>query len=123
MSLTAPIMKCTDIETAESFYCDRLGFRVDWRWRHHPTAANPGYTAVSRDGITLHLSSFGGDGAFGSAVYIYVADVDALYADFKTRGLTSFDHIPMDQVHGMRDMAVRDPWQNQLRFGTPLDEA
>ena len=123
MSVTAPIMRCTDITEAEAFYCDQLGFRVDWQWRHNPANANPGYTSVSRDGITLHLSSFGGDGVFGSAVYIFVDDVDALYADFRSRGLTSFDHIPLYQPHATRDMAVRDPWQNQLRFGTPLDEA
>lgn len=122
MSVTAPIMKCTDILAAETFYRDYLGFQVDWQWRHDPNAPNPGYTSVSRDGITLHLSSFGGDGVFGSAVYIYVDDVDALYTDFKDRGLTYFEQVPMDQPHGTRDMSVRDPWHNQLRFGTLLSE-
>ncbi len=123
MSVTAPIMKCTDIDMAESFYRDFLGFSIDWQWRNDPGTSNPGYTSVSRDGITLHLSSFGGDGEFGSAVYIYVDDVDALYADFKARGLAYFVQIPIDQAHGTRDMAVLDPWHNQLRFGTTLSEA
>jgi len=67
----------------------------------------------------LHLSSHAGDGVAGGAVYFIAASVDELHAEFKARGVLI--HIaPVDQTWGMREMYVRDPDGNSVRFGCPV---
>jgi len=46
---------------------------------------------------------------------LVVEDVDALHAELKTRGVT-IDLEPTDQSWGNREMYVRDPDGNSIRF-------
>jgi len=72
------------------------------------------------------VSSHAGDGAFGSAVYFRVNDVDAVFSDLRTRGWTPVHdrgpvyEAPTDQTWDMRELYVSDPDGNCLRFGSPL---
>jgi catechol 2,3-dioxygenase-like lactoylglutathione lyase family enzyme len=116
-----PILKVTDIRAALAFYCSVLGFREDFHYSNAP--GGPDYVGVSRDGHQLHLSTFAGDGVRGTAAYLYVDDVDALYADFRARGLARADLEPTNQTWGMREVYVRDADSNALRFGSPVPRA
>lgn len=122
---TVPILRVTSTQAAEDFYCGRLGFARDFRYAAGPDG--PVYIGVSLDGHQLHLSTFGGDGVTGTAVYFYVDDVDALFRRFVAAGLTTpgrpespVEDGPVDQTWGMREFYVRDPDRNTLRFGSPL---
>ena len=120
-----PILRVTDMPAALAFYQERLGFTTDFTFSLTPSG--PTYAGLSLDGHQVHLSTFGGDSARGAAVYFYVADVDALFQGFLARGLTTprraespVEDGPVDQTWGMREVYVRDPDGNTLRFGTPL---
>lgn len=71
-----------------------------------------------RDGAQLHLTSFkdGVVGAWTSTVYVFVDDVDALYAEFLAKRI-SMPSAPIDQDWGTREIGVRDADRNVITFG------
>ena len=110
-----PVLHVSNSAAAEAFYCQRLGFRRQFAYRVDQTEADPCYLGVTRDGVWLHLSSFAGDGVAGGVVYLQVEDVDALHAELAAKGV-SIDLEPTDQTWGNREMYVKDPDANSLRF-------
>lgn len=115
----APILRCRDIDRAERFYREVLGANVSWAWGE----TNPGYRSVTVFGAELHLSSFAGDGAFGTAVYIRVDEVDAIAARIGSLAPDCIEHGPADEPWGQRELYLRDPDNNQLRFGQSVGRA
>lgn len=113
-----PIVKVSDIEKSTGFYCSVLGFRKVWEYA--ASEDGPWYVSLSWEGNELHLSSFSGDGQSGVAVYFHVDDVDKLYASFLQAGLDSVELTPTNQSWNQRELYVRDPDGNCLRFGTPI---
>lgn len=112
----APILKVRSFAAAEAFYTLQLGFTKDWAYHAFPDdGVDPGYGGFSREGLELHVTSFGGDGRIGHAVLLYVRDVDALHAEFAQKDVI-IDLPPTDQPWGTRDMYVLDPDGNCLRF-------
>src|SRR5262245_65830395 len=79
-----PILKVSDIRSALEFY-STLGFVADFSYSASPDG--PAYVGVSLDGNQIHLSTFAGDGATGTAAYCYVDDVDVLFHRFQQAGL------------------------------------
>ncbi|TAD89603.1 MAG: VOC family protein [Alphaproteobacteria bacterium] len=112
-----PILKVRDLDRALAFYQTILDAAVAWRYAVEPGQPNPAYAEIRLMGARLHLSSFAGDGAFGTAVYLYCADVDDLAARLDTMG-DAWEHGPVDQPWGMRELYLRDPDNNQLRLGS-----
>src|SRR5438309_202905 len=121
--MAIPILKSSNLEASLAFYTVTHGARLLWR---DQARTDPGFAAVEWQGHELHLSSYGGDGVFGSAVYFRVDDVDAVYSALLARswrppsGRGPVDEAPTDQTWGMRELYVRDPDGNCLRFGAPL---
>ena len=110
-----PLLHVSSLKEAEAFYCAKLGFTKEWLYRPAEPAEDPAYLGLQRDGVPLHVSSFSGDGIAGGVASFYVRDVDALFAEFTSRGV----HIelePCDQSWGNREMYVRDADSNSLRF-------
>jgi catechol 2,3-dioxygenase-like lactoylglutathione lyase family enzyme len=116
------VLRVSDFEAAEAFYCGRLGFTKDWAYQLQEGQTNPTYAGLSRDGAQVHVSSFSGDGASGQVALFYVRDVDALFAEFDSRGV-AFDLEPTDQTWGTREMYVKDADGNSLRFSQPVTVA
>jgi uncharacterized glyoxalase superfamily protein PhnB len=48
------------------------------------------------------------DGALNSLIYLYVADVDAVYQELRLRGVETVD-APDDKFYGVREFLLRDP--------------
>jgi catechol 2,3-dioxygenase-like lactoylglutathione lyase family enzyme len=115
-----PIIKVSDLQTVLNFYCSVLGFDKDFHYRASPDG--PDYVGVSLNGHQLHLSTFSGDGKGLATIYIYVDDVDGLYARFCARGLPK-DCEPSNQAWGQREVYVRDPDGHTLRFGSRVPAA
>jgi len=109
-----PVLHVTKSAAAEEFYCDRLGFRQAFAYRPFGTA-DPCYMGLTRDDVELHVSSFSGDGVAGGAVFLGVEDVDELHKELTARG-AAIDLAPTDQSWGNREMYVRDPDNNSIRF-------
>ena len=103
---------------AERFF-NTLGFHARFVYRPDETRSDPCYMGIGRDDALLHVSSFPGDGALGSVVYIWVDDVDALHRELVDRGVPLAGG-PVDQTWGTREIGVRDPDGNGIRFGQRL---
>lgn len=113
------VLHITNAEAAEAFYCERLGFQLDFCAPASESQRDPCYMGVSRDGAALHLSSHAGDGVAGGVALLMCDDVDALHAEFVAHGV-AIAVGPVDQTWGMRELYVRDPDGNSIRFAAPL---
>lgn len=113
--VAVPVLHASSSMEAEAFYCGGLGFTKEWDYRPAAPAHDPAYIAFRRDGISLHVSSFSGDGIAGGVAVVYVRDVDALFAEFTSRSVP-IELEPHDQSWGNREMYVRDADGNSLRF-------
>lgn len=113
-----PLLHVSNVADAEEFYCGRLGFRREFAHRGNEALPDPCYMGISRDGIWMHVSSFSGDGVSGGVVNLLVDNVDALHAEFVSRGVP-IAVGPVDQTWGTREMYVRDPDNNCIRFQQP----
>jgi hypothetical protein len=76
--------------------------------------------------MEFQITTFESDRLFGSVTYVYVDDVDALFAKFKHRGLDTshkpnspVHQGPVDQTWGRREFYVTDADGNTLRFCQP----
>jgi uncharacterized glyoxalase superfamily protein PhnB len=113
-----PIFVVASVAAAIDYYVNRLGFQLSWEWGSPSTNAG-----VARDAIEIHLTARERNGrqpGSGSA-YVFVTDVDALYAELEERGAKLLNE-PKDYPYGMRDFNVNDPDGNELCFGTESRE-
>ena len=107
-----PRVPVDNVEEALTFYRDRLGFDLGWKWGAPVTHAN-----VCRDSISLDLISVP-IGKRGTAMaYIQVSGVDVYYSELRARGVSLSDLS--DRDYGMRDFEIVDPSGNRLAFGEP----
>jgi catechol 2,3-dioxygenase-like lactoylglutathione lyase family enzyme len=121
-----PLVRCSDMRVALAFYTGQLDFvRVDG----DDDLADPTFSALSRGGAKLCLSSHSGDGVYGQAVIIMVADVEGVFRKLRARGLQTPGNPdapegvhagPIDQTWGTREFYVQDPDGNTLRFTQEL---
>ncbi|MER7800977.1 glyoxalase superfamily protein [Streptomyces parvulus] len=100
-----PVLRVADAAAAVRWYA-RLGFAQQWEHRFEP--GFPLFTEIARGGVRLYLSEHEGDARPDTLVYLRVADLDAVAAEF---GL-----VPEDQPWG-RELALTDPDGNRLRVG------
>ncbi len=115
LKLAIPVLHVSNSTAAEQFYCTGLGFQQTFAYRPDTSSADPCYMGLVRDEVVLHVSSFPGDGVAGGVVNFLVDDVDALHAEFLTKGVR-IDLEPTDQTWGNREMYVEDPDGNSIRF-------
>ncbi len=115
LKLAISVLHVSDSVAAEDFYCNRLGFRRQFAHRVDDTKLNPCYMGLSRDGVSLHVSSFSGDGVSGGVVFLLVDDLDGLHAELVAKGVP-IALEPTDQSWGNREMHVKDADGNSIRF-------
>ena len=111
----AAILPVRDLEAALDHY-RRLGFRV--------SPYDDGYGYAVRGSADLHLAVRPAldPRQNASAVYIYVDDADALYAEWRAAGIEGQFFEPHDTEYGLRESAHIDRDGNLLKFGSPLRE-
>lgn len=113
-----PQLRITNARRSLAFYVDGLGFAVDWEHQFEP--GFPLFMQLTRSGQTIFLTEHTGDCEVGGAVYFIVSDVDRCFAEFTARGITPAEP-PADTPWDTREMLVRDPDGNRLRFATDKD--
>jgi uncharacterized glyoxalase superfamily protein PhnB len=116
MQAVIPALRITNEARSKAFYCDALGFQVDWEHRFEP--GFPIFMQISRDNLTLYLTEHTGDCQVGGLVYLYVPDVDAWYAQLTQHGIQA--EPPEDQPWGNREFRIADPDGNGLNICTRL---
>src|SRR5215471_1975138 len=92
-----PVIAITDSVKSEDYYCRVLGFTKLFTYRPDPTRNDPCYLGVTRDGVVLHLQSFKRERAGMTDAFIYVDDVDQLFAELSPRGAICVNP-PIDQT-------------------------
>lgn len=109
----APVFPVRDLTAAMAHY-ERLGFAV-----RRFEGPDP-YAFVERDGIDIHLAEVRDlkPRKNMSAVYLYVDDADALYAEWKGAGIDGRLVEPADTSYGLREGACLDRDANLIRFGS-----
>jgi predicted enzyme related to lactoylglutathione lyase len=118
----APYLIVDDVVATADYYRDRLGFGYDRFWGDPPR-----FCMVHRNGVTIMLSQPDQPGGLrpnrgldpeGGAwdAYLWVDDADALYSEFKARGVT-IAREPCDQMYGCRDFEIDDCNGYRLCFG------
>jgi uncharacterized glyoxalase superfamily protein PhnB len=121
----APYFIVDDVVATANYYRDKLGFAYDGFWGE-PAA----FCMVHRRGVTIMLSQFEEQGRMNPNrlvdpeegawdAYIWVADSDALYAEFKSKNVKIARDL-CDQHYGCRDFDVEDCNGYRLCFGTVL---
>ena len=112
-----PVIAVSDSARAEDYYCRVLGFQKMSAYRTHASNLDPCYLTVVRDGVSLHLQSFKPERAGMTDAFLWVTDVDRLYAEISARGAV-VQLPPTDQTWGNREAGIRDPDGNVLIFAT-----
>jgi catechol 2,3-dioxygenase-like lactoylglutathione lyase family enzyme len=121
-----PTVRCRRMEASIAFYTKVLDF--DW-FDGDDNHSDPSFSVLRRGGDLLFLSSHAGDGAFGQAIVVQTADVEALVRKLRERGLKTpgnpdapqeVHEGPIDQSWGTREFYVKDPDGNTLRFTQQL---
>jgi uncharacterized glyoxalase superfamily protein PhnB len=118
----APYFIVDDVVATANYYRDKLGFTYERFWGEPPC-----FCMVARQGIIIMLSQLARTGAVrpnriadpnGDAwdAYIWVDDADALYVEFRSKGVTIARDI-CDQPYGNRDFDIEDCNGYRLCFG------
>jgi len=108
-----PVLRSLDETRCRAFYCDFLGFAVDFEHRFEPRL--PLYLGLVRGPVKLHLSEHRGDAVTGTALFVWMEGIADYRRELLARG-AAFD-IPeiADQPWG-REIGLVDPFGNRLRF-------
>ena len=111
----APIVPVRDLDAA----CERyrsLGFDVSL------DEGGARYGFVERDAVSFHLTEWPehDPASNGSAVYLYVDDVDAVHAQWAAAGVEGRLAAPSDTGWGLREFTYVDPDGTLHRVGSPL---
>jgi catechol 2,3-dioxygenase-like lactoylglutathione lyase family enzyme len=107
---------CADIAEMERFYCDVLGYEVEWR----PSAAEL-YLTRGEDNLALHALAAPRPAVVESKldhIGLLVSrpeDVDA-WAAYLTERRVKLDTSPRTHRDGARSFYARDPEGNRLQF-------
>ena len=110
---------CTDIQKMERFYCDVLGYRVEWR-----PSADELYLTRGQDNLALHARPAGATlptevrESRLDHVGLLVDrpdDVDGWATHLKDNGI-ALDTTPRTHRDGARSFYIRDPEGNRLQF-------
>jgi catechol 2,3-dioxygenase-like lactoylglutathione lyase family enzyme len=109
-----PVLRIFSIEKAREFYCDWLGFKIDWEHKFDDVA--PLFMQISRGGLVLFLSEHHGDGTPGTKLYVDMTGVEEFHAEImgKTYGYMRPDLAPTE--HGTLEFYVIDPFGNRIHF-------
>jgi catechol 2,3-dioxygenase-like lactoylglutathione lyase family enzyme len=106
---------CADIAKMERFYCDVIGYVVEWR----PSEAEL-YLTRGEDNLALHALSAPRDGAETRLDHVGLLmsrpeDVDAWAVYLAEKGIR-LDTQPRTHRDGARSFYTRDPEGNRLQF-------
>ncbi|WP_052266403.1 glyoxalase superfamily protein [Pedobacter kyungheensis] len=117
MNSFIPLFKVRNMRAAIQFYTEVLDFRMTWP---DDTTDSP-VVDLGHENMELQITTYENDNLYGSVVYVYVHDVDVLFAKFVSRGLkgktgSPVHQEPVDQTWGRREFYVTDPDGNTLRY-------
>jgi hypothetical protein len=116
----APILSVSDVSAALAHY-RKLGFTGD-AYGGDVGSDGPIYGFLSRGPVQLHLARVPAldPKASTSACYLYVADANALYEEWRSADVEGRLVAPIDTPYRLREFTYVDPYGNLLRVGSAL---
>ena len=118
-----PLFKCRDMKNAVDFYTRILDFKL----KYADASVNDWVVDLINEDAELQLTVLESDNLYGSAVNVWVDDLDSLFNKYLERGLDTSNKKnspvhqgPTDQTWGTREFYVTDDDGNTLRFCRPL---
>ena len=103
MVTAVPILRVSDVDRSLPWW-SRLGFAEEFRHQFEP--GFPRFVGLVREGCRVYLSEHTGDAPGPALIYLWVADVDAVAAEFD---------VPVEDQPWARDVEVTDPDGNRVR--------
>ena len=116
---THPILGTRDVERAIEFYTRQLGFRLTFRDKTDP----PNYVGFRRDAVELHMQFQFEYEMATIRLRFLVEDPDALFNDYRQRGVECTPNLLHDTQWGTREFALYDLDHNALTFYRSLTSA
>ena len=111
---TIPMLRSFNEGEARAFYCDYLGFEVDWEHRFAPDM--PLFMQVSRAGIVFWITEHHGDATPGSHIAVKVDGLARFHAELAGKDDPNMQPALDDHIGGGKVVAVTDPFGNRLDF-------
>jgi len=116
----SPFMAARDMKKTIEFYTGMPGFEMVMAF---PTADNPEYVDIIKDGMVLMFVPSKNMGIktgekFGTGISLYIqidGDIDAYYEELKKKGIKPVEDIK-DEPFGIRDFTVEDIDGYRLKF-------
>jgi catechol 2,3-dioxygenase-like lactoylglutathione lyase family enzyme len=109
---THPILGTRDIKRAMEFYTQKLGFALAFGDNEDP----PNYVGFRRDAVELHMQ-FQFEHEMGTIrLRLLVEDPDALFNEYRQRGVECSPKGVGDTPWGTREFALYDLDRNALTF-------
>jgi catechol 2,3-dioxygenase-like lactoylglutathione lyase family enzyme len=109
---THPIIGTRDVERAIKFYCEQLGFKLAFGDKADP----PNYVGFRRDAVEIHMQ-FQYEHEMGTIrLRFLVQDPDALFNEYRQRGVECTPNNVRDTPWGTREFALYDLDRNSLTF-------
>lgn len=115
-----PILAVADVQATADFYCNKLGFTVNFLYGDPPTHGAVSWQEWTTDGATIQLSyrPEANTTRKETGLYLFVGpDIDALYGRYRERAVTIVAEL-VTQPWGMREFTIEDCNGYLLRFGT-----
>jgi hypothetical protein len=121
--MISPQFVVPDVVAAAEYYRDALGFLIRGYFLDPPI-----YAIVARDYVEIHFGKADTGTATSPNIqrregsidaYIWVNDLDPLYAELKERGAKIVEP-PVTQVYKCYEMIVEDAWGFRLAFGMDI---
>ncbi len=114
LSKASQCLIVADVQRSQDYYRDQLGFTIDGQF-------------VERDGVSFLIKKADSNELIRPNhtvngfmdTYIWVDDVDGIYADLKARG-ANLESEPANQSYGMREFLVYDTDGYRFCIGGPL---
>ena len=113
-----PLLKVSDMQAAIRHYTEVLDFVMTCP---EDTVDSP-VVDLGHEEMEFQITTHENERLFGSVIYVWVDDVDSLFAKYKSRGLNTnrpnspVHQGPVDQTWGRREFYVTDADGNTLRF-------
>lgn len=114
---TIPMLRSFDEAKAREFYCDFLGFKVEFEHRFEPDL--PLFMGLTLNGCHLYLSEHHGDASPGAHVVFRITGLRAYHAGLLAKNYTYARPGIGPYIGGGECVAVGDPFGNRIEFVEP----
>ena len=111
---TIPTLRSFDEAKAREFYCDFLGFSVDFEHRFEPDL--PLFLGLSLNGMKLYVSEHFGDAAPGAHVVFKVTGLADYHAGLLAKNYRNARPGIGPHIAGGQCVVISDPFGNRIEF-------